>query len=1280
MAGGFTADHGRPPARLYDRKGAEKLFIQENEKVIMRKKNIRNDKCDLLGGIRKSYDEYLFGSDSGIRSDIEFFVELLNQFINTSADSDLISLHSFEVGESVGDQLINETRRVSNKYYPVRFTLAIGDSVTQSIEIKVPYMDNRGVFNIQGKERVLFNEMVKAEDISVANGSTQLKTKNSSLNFKRYERETCFISPAGVKVNLAHFAVYMACKAGIISENDDGNEGYRFIRRNYFNKTMRFMASKIEHTYTSVICSDVDKALSYVDFSKQKLGKARDALDDCFSLYRCVGKELALPAGGFKAGTVLTEDIVEILYQKRVKALLLRYNPNLINKLLKEKIHVKKLPKGTHVSPFLLSNAPELAGQRYCGEDTAVDFVIHKDTLINEEISNFLYDLNLTKIDVGTSIIGKATQIPYSHEFMTNGKIPAGIYYGGNIPGHLAAHDWVDSLTGAKSEHLTYDDIFALISFVCGSELMPDVFNTYKRDADFLKSVNTVYESFSSVLRDVMRRFVRKRLAVFKAIVLSDRITSGSRLQSEMDYIYYKFLSAMRERKLLRTAEFLNPASIVTQVRRVATVLESSHAAKPEMIAILMAHYGRICPFDTPSGTNIGLLNSLACRAVVEDRTIKTPYHRIIRMGGKLWVDREIVYLSPKEDYKYCIGDILMLENEDESKDVYSSPIKEKILVARVPAVDEGDSESMVFESISTSELHFVNVYADQILSVTSALIPFIGADEGARILYATSMIRQALPILHSEAPFVYTSMNNWIIDDSDFVIRAPRAGTVLDFNMKSIRVKYDCETTATTIPVNTTRIRNDSITIFDIKVSVNEHFEQGRILADTMVSRDGFFSPGANLLVAYLVYYGYNHEDGLVISSKASEKFTSMSVNTIKKTFMNNAQYNYRFKPSQEIGTYINESSPICVVTSNDRMKRPPETIYSKHGKTGILYNIEKIINENDGSAEIVCTLINFDELQRGDKMTSFHGNKGTVSTVVDNSKMPAFLNGVPIDIVQNPCGIGSRMNLGQQFEAHLGFCAYLLGVRIQSDSFNGADLTEIARLLKFCYDLSNGPDAETVIKNHPGFVPIIYQRARERFADIKKWQGCFNEDGTATIINFKTGKPFDEPVVVGCPYYIKLSHEVEHKRHERAGMTSEAEYKRINKQPPKGSSQGGGQGIGEMEQWALMAHGVSAVQMEVLNERSDNEAAREHLQDEYGRGEKLKPFDYELSSNRGNEIFRMYSHTFGAKIQQEGFGSSLDCHDILMQVNYIENKDTVHQNNHDGKVDEMVEFLNDI
>lgn len=1255
------------------------MFIQEGEKIIMRKKYIRNDKCDLLGGIRKSYDEYLFGSDSGIRSDIEFFVELLNQFISTSSDSDLISLHSFEVGENVGDQSINETRRISNKYYPVRFSLAIGDAVTQTVEFKVPYMDNRGIFNVQGKERVLFNEMVKAEDISAGNGTTQLKTKNSSLNFKRFERETCFISPAGVKVNLAHFAIYMACKAGIISENDDGSQGYKFVKGHYFNKTMRLMASKIEHTYTSVIYSDVDKALSYVDFSKHKLGKARDALDECFSLYRCIGKELALPAGGFKAGMVITEDIVEILYQKRIKALLLRYNPNLIDKLLKETIHVKKIPKGTHISPFLLNKVPELSGQRYCGEDTVADFVIPTNTVINEEISNFLFDLNLSKINIGTSKDGEAIQIPYAHEFMTNGKIPACIYYSGNIPGHLAAHDWVDSSTGEKSEQLSSTDIFALVSFVCGSELMSDVFYTYKRDTDFLKSVNTVYECFSSVLRDVMRRFVRKRLSVFKSVLLGERVSSSSRLQSEMDYIYYRFLSAMRERKLLRTAEFLNPASIVTQVRRVATMLESSHAANPEMIAILMAHYGRICPFDTPSGTNIGLLNSLACRAVVDDRTIRTPYHRIIKMGGKLWVDREIVYLSPKEDYKYCIGDILMLENEDESKDVYSSPIKEKILVARVPAVDEGESESMVFESISTSELHFVNVYADQILSVTSALIPFIGADEGARILYATSMIRQALPILHSEPPFVYTSMNNWIIEDSDFVVRASKAGTVLDFNMKSIRVMYDGDTVAKTIPVNTTRIRNDSITIFDVKVSVNEHFEKDQILADTMVSREGFFSPGANMLVAYLVYYGYNHEDGLVISSKASEKFTSMSVNTIKKTFNNNTQYSYRFKPSQEIGTYINESSSICVVTSNDRMRKPPETIYSKHGKTGILYNIEKIINENDGSAEIVCTLINFDELQRGDKMTGFHGNKGTVSIIVDNSKMPAFLNGVPVDIIQNPCGLGSRMNLGQQFEAHLGFCAYLLGVRIQSDSFNGADLVEITRMLKFCYDLSNGPDAESVIKNHPGFVPIIYQRARERFFEIKKWQGCFNEDGTATIINHKTGKPFDEPVVVGCPYYIKLSHEVEHKRHERAGMTVDTEYKRINKQPPKGSSQGGGQAVGEMEMWALMAHGASAVQTEVLNERSDNEAARAHMQEEYAIGEPLHPFDYALSSNRGNEIFRMYSKALGVNIQQEWFGSSLDSDDILMQVNYLENK--VYQKRAKKEnVDDMVDFLGNL
>ena len=1256
------------------------MFIQENGNVVMRKKHIRNDKCDLLGGIKKSYEEYLFGSDSGIRSDIEYFVELLNQYINNGPVSKAITLNSFEIGEVAGDQLINETRRVCNKYYPVKFTLAIGDTITQPVYFKVPFMDNRGVFIVQGKERVLFNELVKAEDISVENTSIQLKTKNSSVNFKRFDRETCFITPAGVKVNLVNFAVYMACKAGLIDPLDDGDQGYKFIRSNFFNKTMRLMSSKMTFTYTSVIYSDADKAMAYIDFSKQKLGKAREALDECFSLYRCVGKQLALATGGYKAGTILTEDIIDALYRKRVKAVLLRYNPGLVNMRLKETLHVTKIPKGTHVSPFLLNMAPVLAGQRYCGEDTTVDFIIKENTLIDEEVSHFLYDLNLSKISVGTSKSGETIQIPYAHEFKTNGKVPAHIFYDGKLPRHLSPFDWVDASTGSKSDALEYDDLFALISFVCGTELLPDVYSTYKRDADFLKSVNTVYDSFSSVLRDVMRRYVRKRLASFKAIVFNEHATSSTKLQSETDYIYLRLLAAMRERKLLRTAEFTNPASIVTQVRRVATILDSTHSTNPEMIAILMAHYGRICPFDTPSGTNIGLLNSLSVRAVIEDRTIKTPYHRIVNIGGKLWVDRAIVYLSPKEDYKYCIGDILMLENENESRDVYSTPLKDKIIVARVPAVDEEDSESMVFESISSSELDFVNVYADQMLSVTSALIPFLDADEGARVLYATSMLRQALPLLHSEIPYVYTSMNRWIIDDSDFVIRAPKAGTVLDYNMKNIRVKYDGDTAVSIIPVNSTRIRNDSITIFDIKVSENESFEKGQILADTMVSRDGFFTPGANLLVAYLVYYGYNHEDGLVMSSKATEKFTSMSVNIIKKILTNNTQYSYRFKLLQEIGTYINESSPICTVTSNDRMRKPPETIYSKHGKTGILYNVEKIINDNDGSAEIVITLINFDELQRGDKMAGLHGNKGTISKVVDNSKMPTFLNGVPIDIIQNPCGVGSRMNIGQQFEGHLGFCAFLLGVRIQSDSFNGADLSEIALLLKFCYDLSNGPDAETVIKNHPGFVPIIYQRARERFEYIKTWQGCFNEDGTATIINFVTGKPFDDPVVVGCPYYIKLSHEVEHKRHERGGLTPNSEYRRINKQPPKGSSKDGGQACGEMENWAIMGHGASKVLTEVLNERSDNVAAREHLQQEYADGTNNKPFNYDMHSSRSNEIFRMLSQTIGVKIEQEGFGSSLDCNAILAQVNYIENKDLLRDEAQHKNIEDMIGFLKDL
>jgi DNA-directed RNA polymerase subunit beta len=610
----------------------------------------------------------------------------------------------------------------------------------------------------------------------------------------------------------------------------------------------------------------------------------------------------------------------------------------------------------------------------------------------------------------------------------------------------------------------------------------------------------------------------------------------------------------------------------------------------------------------------------------VVDGILLTPYHPVARIRGKKRLTDKIVYLTSTEEFQYRIGDLLDIEMDE------NRILKDTKVTARVPAAP-GHSEKTTIATISSHSLDYVNVLPEQHLSPTAMLIPFAASDDGARVSFGLNLIRQSIYVQHSNVPLVTTSMYQHVFDYSDtYIHRARTSGVVVAIESDTLILQYDDETVEKLIYVPETRVTNDAVTVMNYKVRAGDRFKEKQILVDSDVSREGFFSPGVNLLTCYIPFDGYNYEDAIVLAKKAASKFISISGNTVEKEIKHSDSEIININPGNYF-KYIPEGGVISVI---DRIKgadsrRDATEPMIAHKASGILYDIQSDVNEH-GDRVAKAQLLGFNRLGPGDKMAGLHGNKGVVSLVEENSNMPMFLNGMVADAVLNPCGVVSRMNIGQELEAHTGFIAYLLGIRIESDPFNGATVQDIKNLMKFVYDIANQANVESAIAMNPGFPVELYERARERHTFIREWEGCFEKDGSAIMYNQQTGEMFEFPITFGMPYLLKIMHEVDDKVHARAGVMEE-EYSMLEKQPTKGSSRGGGQRIGEMEMHAFLAHGATELARELTNEKSDNVDLRINLlMDQLGR-ERI--FQEGEAAPRTTEVFRYLLEVMGVKME---------------------------------------------
>ena len=680
-----------------------------------------------------------------------------------------------------------------------------------------------------------------------------------------------------------------------------------------------------------------------------------------------------------------------------------------------------------------------------------------------------------------------------------------------------------------------------------------------------------------------------------------------------------------------------NPLGELTHKRRLSALGPgglSRDRAGFEVRDVHYSHYGRMCPIETPEGPNIGLINSLASYARINQYGfVEAPYRKIDRTDPKNpRVTDEVVYMTADEEDNYHVA------QANEPLDEQGYFIHKNVSGRYLDETQE--YERNIFE--------YMDVSPKMVFSVATALIPFLQNDDANRALMGSNMQRQAVPLLTTDAPVVGTGMEVKAAVDSGVCVVAKKAGTITYSASNEIRMNNDDGTKD--VYHLTKFMRSNQSNCYNQRPIVfkGEHVEEGQVIADGPSTYKGELALGKNPLIGFMTWEGYNYEDAVLLSERlvqddvytsvhieeyeAEARDTKLGPEEITKDVPgvgDDALKDLDERGIIRIGAEV-RAGDILVgkvtpkgeteLTAEERLLRAifgekarevrDTSLKVPHGEYGIVVDAKVFTRENGDELSpgvnqaVRIYIAQKRKISVGDKMAGRHGNKGVVSRVLPVEDMPFLPNGRPLDIVLNPLGVPSRMNIGQVLEIHLSLAAKALGFNIATPVFDGANEDDIMDTLDLANDYVNLSWEEFSDKHKEELLPEVYQYLYDNRDHRELWKGVpLSRDGKVRLRDGRTGEYFDSPVTIGHMHYLKLHHLVDDKIHAR----STGPYSLVTQQPLGGKAQFGGQRFGEMEVWALEAYGASYTLQEILTVKSDDVVGRVKTYEAIIKGENI-------------------------------------------------------------------------
>ncbi len=868
-------------------------------------------------------------------------------------------------------------------------------------------------------------------------------------------------------------------------------------------------------------------------------------------------------------------------------------------------------------------------------DPTTGEILVDKDEKISEEIAWKIQNLgiNSLKIKCGDSFIivlgnGTVDIKNYVDIDISDLHIKELVNYAvlKEIMEKTAPEDLHEELKARKEElvprHITNEDIIASISYLLnlyhGLGKIDDIDHLGNRR---IRCVGELLQNQFRIGLARLERVVRERMTIQDL----DSITPQALINTK------PISSAIREffgsSQLSQFMDQTNPLSELTHKRRISALGPGGltrERAGFEVRDIHYTHYGRLCPVESPEGPNIGLISALCSFARINEYGfIEAPYRKVDKETGK--VTDQVDYLSADEEDKYTIG------QATEPLDKDNRFVNKRIKVRQVTE----------FKEVPAEQVDYIEVSPKELVSVAAAMIPFLEHDDVKRSLMGSNMQRQAVPLLKPEAPIVGTGMEYRAAKDSGITVTAKEDGIVEKVTGDEIQIRNKKNEVTSYKLLKFKRTNGGTCINQRPIVQVGEKIKAGDTIADGPATQNGEMALGRNVLIAFSTWEGYNFEDAVLISERLVKEdvYTSIHIEEYncecRDTKLGPEEIT-RDIPNvgEDVLKDLDEDGIIRIgaevrpgdilvgkvtpkgeteLTAEERLLRAifgeksrevrDTSLRVPHGEAGTVVDVKIFTRDNSdelgpGVNQVIRVYIATKrKISVGDKMSGRHGNKGVISRILPEEDMPFLPDGTPVDIVLNPMGVPSRMNLGQVLEVHLGMAARALGWKVETPVFDGAKDCEIEELLKD--------------------------------AGLRK-------DGKTVVYDGRTGDPFDHPITVGVMYMLKLHHLVDDKIHAR----STGPYSLVTQQPLGGKAQFGGQRFGEMEVWALEAYGAAYTLQEMLTTKSDDVVGRVKTYEAIVKGENIpKPgvpegfkvlvkelqslgLDIKLFTDKGSEI----------------------------------------------------------